>query len=120
MGNDQIVAINGVQGKPKLLKKELKNSGLLLARGQASSLLLRRPKRRQITLVKTRGKALGLDIAQDVYLPMVRKVTRGSLCSDWNAQHPNDQILEGDVIGEVNGVKRDRAEVLSACKEEAS
>merc|ERR1719382_1931938 len=72
-----------------------------------------------VTFDKTGGKKLGVDVdhlAEAGCLP-VRKV-HGGLAEQWNLEHPDKKIVEGDTIIEVNGAKDSVPALLEKCKNE--
>jgi len=69
-----------------------------------------------VTLEKANGVKLGLDVdtmAEEGALP-VRAIT-GGLIEAWNAQNPAAQVLLGDKIIEVNGVRGDATTLVGKC-----
>lgn len=72
----------------------------------------------KVTLVKSNGIKLGLDVdfmAERRVLP-VMQIT-GGLAEAWNKSAPvKDRIAKGDCIVEVNGIRDDIASILEACK----
>merc|ERR1719424_2243890 len=72
-----------------------------------------------IMLEKTEGVKLGLDVdtmAEEGVLP-IRAIT-GGLVENWNNSHPDTQVLNGDKIIEVNGVRGDAASLVEKCARE--
>lgn len=70
-----------------------------------------------VTLDKTGGGRLGVDVdhlSETSSLP-VRKISDG-LAVQWNREHPENQIVHGDIIIEVNGVSGSVAAMLERCK----
>jgi len=69
-----------------------------------------------VTLTKTSGVTLGLDVdtmAEVGVLP-IQAIT-GGLVEAWNAENPDTQVCKGDKIIEVNGVRGDGASLVERC-----
>lgn len=69
-----------------------------------------------IQLDKTVDPKLGLDVdteAKRNVLP-IRAIT-GGLVGTWNEEHPDTQVLNGDEVIEVNGVRGDAASLVDQC-----
>lgn len=75
-----------------------------------------------IVLEKTGGMTLGLDvdtmaILHDSSVLPIRAIS-GGLVGIWNKHHPDMQVLHGDKIIEVNGVRGDVASLVEKCARE--
>mmetsp|Transcript_67753 Transcript_67753/g.107354 ORF Transcript_67753/g.107354 Transcript_67753/m.107354 type:complete len:150 (+) Transcript_67753:76-525(+) len=57
---------------------------------------------------------LAVDIANGTYL-VVDKVD-GGLMGNWNRDHPDKEVLEGDVIVSVNGIVDEAVKLTHVCK----
>merc|ERR1712039_873114 len=70
-----------------------------------------------VMLDKTGGGRLGVDVdhlSETSSLP-VRRISDG-LAVQWNRDHPDNQLAQGDVIVEVNGVNSSVGGMLERCK----
>mmetsp|Transcript_51160 Transcript_51160/g.147649 ORF Transcript_51160/g.147649 Transcript_51160/m.147649 type:complete len:142 (-) Transcript_51160:269-694(-) len=69
-----------------------------------------------ITIDKTPGGRLGVDVdPSDGATLLVEDVT-GGVVGDWNRDHPNDKVMKGDRIVEINGAIGDVRALVEECK----
>eukprot|EP00438_Fugacium_kawagutii_P017803 Skav208277 [mRNA] locus=scaffold1802:101000:110586:+ [translate_table: standard] len=71
----------------------------------------------EVTLVKTDGQKLGLDVdymAERKVLPILH--VTGGVAEEWNRKNPSKKMHSGDCILEVNGITGNVAEILEKCK----
>ena len=69
---------------------------------------------RTITVEK-RGVELGLDVSRDGDALLVEGVSPGATQS-WNFCHPEEEVMSGDRILEINGVAGDSLLMIQACR----
>lgn len=70
-----------------------------------------------VTLKKTDGSKLGLDVDYmegRVILPIM--AITGGLAGEWNTAHPDNQLQKGDSVVEVNGTRANVVAMLEKCK----
>eukprot|EP00438_Fugacium_kawagutii_P010268 Skav225665 [mRNA] locus=scaffold1924:56810:58009:+ [translate_table: standard] len=71
----------------------------------------------KVILKKTQGQKLGLDVdymAERSVLPIL--VISGGIAQQWNKQHPERKMTQGDSVVEVNGIRGNVALMLEKCK----
>lgn len=70
----------------------------------------------KITIDKTNGTRMGVDVDhQDGATLLVDAIT-GGLMGAWNAADPNKAVKQGDRIVEVNGIRGDVLQLVDECK----
>eukprot|EP00929_Paragymnodinium_shiwhaense_P023130 TRINITY_DN14564_c0_g1_i3.p1 TRINITY_DN14564_c0_g1~~TRINITY_DN14564_c0_g1_i3.p1 ORF type:complete len:154 (+),score=53.67 TRINITY_DN14564_c0_g1_i3:71-532(+) len=69
-----------------------------------------------IILDKSSGTRLGIDVDhQDGATLLIEQISSG-LVEEWNKEHPEKQVMVGDRIFEVNGVKDEVLQLVDECK----
>mmetsp|Transcript_32382 Transcript_32382/g.59149 ORF Transcript_32382/g.59149 Transcript_32382/m.59149 type:complete len:263 (-) Transcript_32382:57-845(-) len=112
---DSIVAVNGSRVSQKMLRD--------CRRKQALYLLVRRCQQPvehtllefMITLDRTDGKRLGIDVDHQDGVQLLIEEIEGGLVEEWNNEHPEQAVCEGDCITEVNGISEDVPKMLEQC-----
>lgn len=69
-----------------------------------------------ITVDKTQGTRLGVDVDhQDGHTLLIDAIT-GGLVEKWNQENPTQAVKQGDRIVEVNGIRGDVLQLVDECK----
>lgn len=94
---DEVVCVNGISNDVSRMVAEFKTARHL-------NVMFQRPRTFRVTLDKN-SRMLGMmfKVKEDVDELMVINVTEGR-CREWNQEHPDEQIMVGDIIREVNGL----------------
>eukprot|EP00929_Paragymnodinium_shiwhaense_P016396 TRINITY_DN124705_c0_g1_i1.p1 TRINITY_DN124705_c0_g1~~TRINITY_DN124705_c0_g1_i1.p1 ORF type:complete len:139 (-),score=51.40 TRINITY_DN124705_c0_g1_i1:155-571(-) len=69
-----------------------------------------------ITLNKTEGARLGVDVDHHDGVTLLIDAVTGGLVQAWNEGNPNEQVKQGDRIVAVNGVRGDVMQLVDECK----
>eukprot|EP00929_Paragymnodinium_shiwhaense_P007526 TRINITY_DN111444_c0_g1_i1.p1 TRINITY_DN111444_c0_g1~~TRINITY_DN111444_c0_g1_i1.p1 ORF type:complete len:535 (+),score=133.88 TRINITY_DN111444_c0_g1_i1:88-1692(+) len=71
-----------------------------------------------IVLEKVAGMGLGINVAMGESVVQIEEINggNGTLVHDWNAANPNECVMPGDMISEVNGVAGDVAGLVQELK----
>jgi len=70
-----------------------------------------------ITLDRTGGTNLGAQVNPGDGKTLVIESVLGGLFKDWNAANPRLQVVKGDRIVEVNGIRGSSAQILEECRQ---
>lgn len=121
--NDLIVGANDVLGDVEQILLECRKTAPLSIAIRRPACKSSAPKKRDteftVTLDKTQGARLGLDVNHDEGRELfIEKIDEG-LVLDWNKEHPDRQVLIDDRIVEVNGVSGDVKLMLNECMQDA-
>merc|ERR1719433_2654385 len=71
-----------------------------------------------VTLDKTAGGSLGLDISHDNGATIRVESVKGGLVAGWNVAHPDLEVCAGDYIVQVNGTRGEAALLLEQCSKD--
>lgn len=73
-----------------------------------------------VTIDKTSGGKLGLRLEHQVNASelFVTNITEGFLCQRWNAANPEQAVVSGDLVLDVNGVQGNPALMKEECKKD--
>lgn len=66
-----------------------------------------------VTIAERNGLKLGIDTCTSKFYPVLNiiKVKPDGLISAWNRLHPDCEVMEGDDLVEVNGVRQDKEKI---------
>jgi len=113
---DRIVEVNGVRDCTSQLLEECRTSQVLhmtIRRALAQELT---PGVHLISLDKTGGMKMGVDISQHDGRTLLVTEVREGLVQAWNRDNPIHQIFPGDRIIRVNEVQNDARKLLDECR----
>uniref|UniRef100_A0A6U6N8F2 PDZ domain-containing protein n=1 Tax=Zooxanthella nutricula TaxID=1333877 RepID=A0A6U6N8F2_9DINO len=72
-----------------------------------------------VYLDRSTGLRLGVDVDHsDTISLLIDGIDLSGLISEWNVAHPDQKVQQGDRIVEVNGRRRDVAQLVAECKKE--
>jgi len=93
---DEIMGVNDVKDDTKVMVHELSKAGSV-------RLSLRRPVLFKVILDKG-GSSLGLTLRKKgVEKDLLVEAVAAGKCEEWNRQHPEHEVIPGDIVIEVNG-----------------
>merc|ERR1712007_189443 len=93
---DEIVSVNDVKDDAKMLMNELRKA-------DSVRLSLRRPLLFKVLLDKG-GSSLGLTLRKKgAEKDLLVDAIAAGKCEEWNRQHPEHEVMPGDMVVEVNG-----------------
>eukprot|EP00438_Fugacium_kawagutii_P031501 Skav207589 [mRNA] locus=scaffold2450:64500:65174:+ [translate_table: standard] len=82
------------------------------------TLLLKRPKKVQVSFEKTGPMGVKLDFKKNSCGALVQELRPSGLIATWNSQHPSDAIAVGDRVIEFDGQTYQGGELLERMKKE--
>lgn len=69
-----------------------------------------------ITLDKSDGMKLGIDVDHQDGVTLLIEAVSGGLMEAWNNNHPDSRVRQGDRIVEVNALRNDVLALVDECK----
>lgn len=82
------------------------------------TILLKRPKKVQVSFEKTGPMGVKLDFKKSSCGALVQELNPSGLIATWNSQHPSDAIVVGDRVVEFDGKTYQGGELLELIKKE--
>lgn len=112
---DSIVAVNGSRASQKMLRDCRKKQVLYLLVRRCQQPVAHSVMEFTITLDRTDGKRLGIDVDHQDGIQLLIEEIEGGLVEEWNNEHPQEAVCEGDCIIDVNGITENVPQMLDEC-----
>jgi hypothetical protein len=113
---DRIVGVNGVRGDTHFLLEECKKNQVLNMAIQRPPCRELAPGIHSVTLDKSGGMKLGIDISQHDSRTLLVTEIRDGLMKEWNRENPCHAVRPGDRIIKVNSCQNSATKLMEECR----
>merc|ERR1719217_281649 len=71
----------------------------------------------EVVLDRSQGERLGIDVDHQNGTMLLVEAITGGLMAGWNYSNPDSEVLAGDLIVEVNGIRGNAWRLLNTCEQ---